>query len=64
MSLGERPVALEARHMGRNRHYAPDPGGRRPREHVGKVLCKLREIEMAMAVDEHERAAGYGCGGP
>ena len=44
---------------GRNRHHAADAGRPRARDDGVELVGEVREIEMAMAVDEHG-----GLGGP
>jgi hypothetical protein len=55
MRLGELSVALEACDMGRDRDHAADASRLRPREHFRQAIRELREVEMTVAVDEHER---------
>ena len=52
MRLGDRQHAGEALHPRRDRHHAADACSDRARDHRIALLGEVREIEMAMAVDE------------
>src|SRR5262249_7950873 len=40
-------------HACRDRHHAADAGGDRTRDHRGPLFGEIREVEMAVAVDQH-----------
>ena len=52
--LGQGAIALGARHMRRDRHHPADAGRLRRGEHIGQALGKLREVQVAVAVDQHD----------
>ena len=53
MGLGESPIGVEARHMGRDRHHTADAGRSGGRQNLRQAALKIREIQVAMAVDQH-----------
>ena len=53
MTLCESPIGVEACHMGRDGHHATDAGRSGGRQNLGEAALKIREIQVAMAVDQH-----------
>jgi len=53
MRLGDGANRIEAAHPRRDGHHQPDARSVRPLDQPDTILVELREIEMAMAVDEH-----------
>ena len=53
MGLGESPIGVEACHMGRDGHHTTDAGRSGSRQNLGEAALKIREIQVAMAVDQH-----------
>ena len=51
--LRDREQCIEPLHPRRDRDDTPDAGRLGPRDNAVEVVGKVREIEMAMAVDEH-----------
>ncbi len=54
VAFGDGRDSLVARHAGRDRDDPPDSGGSRTRHHGIDLGSKLREIEMAVAVGQHQ----------
>jgi hypothetical protein len=52
-SLGYLQQLVELAHPGRNGDDPPYPGRRRPLDNGVEVRGEVREVEMAVAVDEH-----------
>jgi hypothetical protein len=63
IALGEGAHCGEARQPRADRHHDADAGVARAREHVGTVGREVGEIEMAVAVDEHQALAAAASGG-
>ena len=56
---GDREQRVEAPHPGRDRDDAPDAGGPGAGDNAVEVVGKVREVEMAMAVDKHRFLTAY-----
>ena len=54
--LGDRQHARKGIEPGRDGDHAPDPGGLGARHHLIEFGREIREIQMAMAVDQHQAA--------
>ena len=52
-SLGDRQQVRQPAHPGRDRHHPPDAGCPRARHDAVEIGGEVREIEVAMAVDQH-----------
>ena len=53
--VGDREQPTQPAHPRRDRDHAADPGLGRPRDDGVEIGRKIREIQMAMAVDEHTK---------
>ena len=62
IGFGDRPHRRELVEPGADRQHRADAGGARPGDHRIALGGEIREIEMAMAVDEHRRAAAASAG--